>query len=1114
MFDLGNIVTIAITLIVLAAYRILDRDNRSLEKVKKFADRLQGEMAAYADRRADDLKAYAVELDVHQQAAKEVLRRVQAAETALGERASAIDAMAARVAQYDAALGELKAMSESVDHNLTAIRDESAFVDGVARALKSAKSELDALKASMAGLREGFAQDLGASKRELEEAFNAELRSALDDAQGAVESLRIKAEESAVGVGAMHAAAAGAAEDRYKAVEARLDEAFRRAREEGEKLEDAAYRRLEEQIEARGDKLSAALDAKFESIRDQSKDRFAKVEAKFQEAALAYQQKVKDSLKQYQEEIHERQAELKAAFKETIGDARRSAEEAAAEHGERLSTFKAQLEDAAEAQERRLAGLANSLSEAERGAEGRIKALSEKFTDRSAELESRIVGSFESRAAELRGLVEHGLERLEGMRLDADAVEKGLRDSMAGVERRVEEDFALFGRDLAARQRSFEEEIKSESARIRASVQDLEADLNALKSRAYANVSEKLRVFEDEFFADLKKRREDADEKFALWRADMDERLAAAQRDAEAAQAASAKAWTEESRATLAEAQARIQEQAAKLAEQLEAHREAISGRMAEADSALSSLKAGVKADLDDARAAANAYLNAELERWKHEGAERIKAAERAAEADGKASAHAEAAARAALEKAEKAVLEQAEQAKAKFGQAFKAAEKTAEDALAKLNEQLAAGVAALAADWDKEKKRVIDNAKAERDSLSRDIRGLSEEAGRFRQDLSQKTAQALEDLKRSYDILASEAARKARESAAEMDGSIERYRDESKSLKSGFDAARLALSQGLDEERKARERAFAELDKQLKAFQAETRAFERADELKAALAEAVEAMKGDLAKAESRRGELAELEAQYARVKRLEDELSQKIARFLAEKRRFDSMEADFQRLISLSQSVDQKLSQVTSSYDQLTDIQAELRRLTEAADEAAEKYERIERKASVLDATADAVDKNFQAIAELERNVRSMDADVREVPDRIIELKRSLDEVSNAKPRLDAAIARLDQLGASLDETERRAAELTKAREWLARAETRFEELNKKTQDHLKLLNELLKDEPSAGKKEKGAPSLSVQEAVRKLAHQGWKVEEIARAVKLSRGEVELILELGRAD
>jgi hypothetical protein len=32
-----------------------------------------------------------------------------------------------------------------------------------------------------------------------------------------------------------------------------------------------------------------------------------------------------------------------------------------------------------------------------------------------------------------------------------------------------------------------------------------------------------------------------------------------------------------------------------------------------------------------------------------------------------------------------------------------------------------------------------------------------------------------------------------------------------------------------------------------------------------------------------------------------------------------------------------------------------------------------------------------------------------------------------------------------------------------------------------------------------------------VRKLARQGWNADEIARAVKISRGEVELILELG---
>lgn len=77
-----------------------------------------------------------------------------------------------------------------------------------------------------------------------------------------------------------------------------------------------------------------------------------------------------------------------------------------------------------------------------------------------------------------------------------------------------------------------------------------------------------------------------------------------------------------------------------------------------------------------------------------------------------------------------------------------------------------------------------------------------------------------------------------------------------------------------------------------------------------------------------------------------------------------------------------------------------------------------------------------------------------------------------------------------------------------------TWLDALNKKTQDHLKLLNDILKDDPRAKCKDKGAPSLSVQQTVRRLARQGWKVEEIAHTVKLSRGEVEPILELGGQD
>lgn len=1172
MFDLGNLVAIGITLILLLAYRILDRDNRSLEKIKKYSEKLRDDMAVYADLRSEDLKAYAIDLEVHQKAAKEVLRRVQVAEDALNAKAEQIGGMASRIAEYDKALAELKDMSARVDENLGIIHDESAFVDGVAKTLKASKEEIERLKASIPGVREGIAIDAKDMMDDLRSAFSDEIRSALDDAQAQVEALRERAEEGTAAVAETNAEAVRAAEERFSAIEALLANAFKKAREEGERLEDATFQKLKDQIDARGTKLSEAIDDRFNTLRDQAKEkisdtqgviksfradwkkdaeillaevkteaekaleqastriveaenkvskaeslyeeRFSKIETKVQETALALQTKLKEQLKTYQEETTAKQIGIRASIKEGIAETKAEAEAAAHAMAETLAAFRSGIDETAATQSARIAAMDASLSAAERKAADAVSALSAKFTDRGADLEHRVLANFESRATELRELVEQGLSRLEGVRFDADRMEKALRDAMGGVERRVEEDFALFGKDLAARQASFEEEFKGESARVKVAVKSLDSDLNALKSKAYADVSEKLKIFEDEFFADLRNRSEDANEKFAVWRAEMDERLSSSIREADAARAETDKAWSEDARSKLAETQNRIQEQLDKLAAQVDAHRSAISERVGEADDALSTLKSAVKADLDDARAAADAYLNTELDRWKHELGERVRSAERQAETDTKSLADGADSARARFEQAKVAILSETVTWKKEFVSAMKGAEAERLASVAALAESFKTDVASISDDWEKERRKVLEAAKVERESLSRDVRSLADDVGRFRQELVQKTAQALDDFTRSYEGLAQDAMRKARESTAAMSATIDDYKRDSRTLQEGFEILKTQMGVSIEDEKKNRQKAFEEMDKQVKAFQTQTRLFERADELKANLSDAMEAMKVDLSRVESRRAEMAELETQYGRVKRLEDELGQKIARFLAEKRRLDAMEEDFKRLISLSQAVDQKLASVTSSNDQLTQIQAEVRRLTEIADEASEKYDRVEKKSNILDATADAVDKNFQAISDIERNVRTIDAEIREIPDKVIDLKRSIDEVMSWKPKLDAAVVKLDAVDGALVDTEKRVTELQKAREWLARAETRFDELNKKTQDHLKLLNDILKDEPASGRKDKGAPPISVQESVRKLAHQGWKVEEIARAVKLSRGEVELILELGGQD
>ena len=85
------------------------------------------------------------------------------------------------------------------------------------------------------------------------------------------------------------------------------------------------------------------------------------------------------------------------------------------------------------------------------------------------------------------------------------------------------------------------------------------------------------------------------------------------------------------------------------------------------------------------------------------------------------------------------------------------------------------------------------------------------------------------------------------------------------------------------------------EIDRKQKAFIAQTRVFDRAEELRKSLENGIESLTGELSRLEVYRETMATLEGQYQKVRKLEEESSQKMAKFLAEKKRIDILESDF---------------------------------------------------------------------------------------------------------------------------------------------------------------------------------------------------------------------------
>ena len=166
VFSIGNLITLIIVLIILAIYRQMDRNNRSLEKIRRYSEKITDELDKFVDNKTVDVKNLAVELEVHQKTGREILKRITASEEALNERAEGIQRIAQRIDEYDTAIGNLMGLTGKVDESMKRLQEESEFVDKTGKRLKDVQLRLEELEKSLPRLTEEFGVQ---NRTELEE---------------------------------------------------------------------------------------------------------------------------------------------------------------------------------------------------------------------------------------------------------------------------------------------------------------------------------------------------------------------------------------------------------------------------------------------------------------------------------------------------------------------------------------------------------------------------------------------------------------------------------------------------------------------------------------------------------------------------------------------------------------------------------------------------------------------------------------------------------------------------------------------------------------------------------------------------------------------------------
>jgi len=1090
---LNTVITTSIVVAVLIIYRQLDRNNRSLEKVKRYSDMVKKNLSDFVETKTTEIKDLSIELQVNLKTGKEILSRIKSMGDELREKQGDVLEVQNTVKTYDTVLSELTDMTAKVEENLRRIHAESGFVDSLGKKVKSSAAQMARIekripslvnevnevnRQRLESLVEGVEGDLErridalSEKTEDSEERLKDFSSYLARLEARKESLEAetvqnleKVSESIV-LKAQEAKARitselesrlnvifGEAEDRrtemdeqttemltssqsrLEAIErehleklnsfdadlADLEAGYKgrleTAAERGEALEHEAFQKVKESIEQNGRKLRSEMDKLFKEIRgdlDSGKKDLIELFGNTRSDVTVWQAEIAQKMREAEEKM--------SAHDQKMSEEMQSASDSLAEHHRQMQQQVAQTR-------------------------GDVEALKESILAEIERMEVKTIEEIERKMQDYEGDALYRFGKLEKVNLDINELEASLREAMDRIGSRLKEDFGAFAKVLEDKRRTEKQRTDEVITNLRGDMDELEKGLAELKTKAYQDVSEKLKGFEDEFLADLSRRSKGMEESLQSWQNDVTAKVEEIEETHESRQRVIEKQYQEELKS-------RVDKLEQDTVSELSNVQEGLSEKLGRLEDELATGKQGLLDQLD--------LTEQEVSRWK----ERLE--------------------------------QEMSESKSVLGDRFSG-----------FTEQYQSDLEKVRGEFADQRDELIVQTREERDGLRQELSDMSARVAELKQHLNEKTVGVFELFKKRQDEVEMEFDLKSRDIKGEIEEQVRSFKSLASDMKDKTKVLQDKLFGKVEDGYRQLSENLDKMEKQQRNFLSQTKLFERADRLKLDLERNIDELRKNMAILEPQRKDMKTIEVEYRNTKKLVEDVASKLSRFQADRRRVEDLEKNFGRLIGLSNTIEGKLTSITASNDSIEQIQIRLRDLESIEDEVEKKYERLEKKHEIIDTTTEGVEKNFQVLDTLERNIKEISDELRRYPEQLKDLGSQVSTLSKNKEKADSVVQKMEFLDDSLGEIEERIQKMQTAREWLAKTETRLEALSKQAQENVRLFQTLAKAE--AGRHaDSGAPTSDKREMVAKLAKLGWSSKEIAQRTNISRGEVELILEL----
>jgi len=1076
IFSFGNLLAIVIVLIILIIYRQIDRNNRSLEKVKRFSDKMKDELAKSVEQRSSEMKNLAIELQVNMKAGKEVLKRIKEVEEGLGDRAQGIDEIRRKIEDYDHALEELVGMTARVEENLKRIQAESLFVDKVGKRISGSADRMKQIE-----------QEIG----QVEEKFRLENRKGLQSlrdeiAKGTEQRIRVMgasvqaSEKKVKDFGVYVTRLESRAEQMQNQVLERLSSSVEQFEAQAKSKRTA----LLNQYVASLNKLLSEADTRAKTMKNNYGEALESIDKRLVQTVKrgeALEGKVFDNLKALIAKDSEALALQREGLRKKVDD---------------IAAFRQQV-----------GTQINALVKES----GKLKSEGlEKISAAAEQMQVSALANIEDRLEGFEKDIEYKFQKLENANLDIEAMEKNLQVSIKKTSEKVREEFGSFVEKFNEQRAVERQKVLDEFAGLHGGMTELEEGLTELKSKAYENVSAQLQVFEDDFFKDLRERSASMEQRLSDWRGQIDARLKEiATQQSEERQILGSR-FKEELKNELEKAK-QVSFQSLK---QLEARVVGFEGSIAEriegSEKFIEGFKDTLSSQLEQIRKTAQQGLDRRIKELQDTTDESVQKhgreiEERLRSIDSEVAQNNE-----ELNGIVDSTNNEIAAWQARVNQALKEYEVQFTEKYSELRQSSDNQISRTREDFEKQTEELIVATNTERLQLKEEFLNINERVDELEAKLVEKSESALDAFKRQVEAFQSEMNQRTKDLHVETENRMRDLKQRLSEMKEKTDTQQQSLFGKIEEGHQLLSINLNELDKRVKGFVNQTKIFERADELKNQLELRIDAMKRDMDKLQLQRQEVEELEAHVAGAKKTVDDIGGKLGKLLAERGRVQDMDSDFKKLLNISKELDQRIDTVYSSQDTLQEIQAKIRELENLEKTTEGRFDRLEKKNAIIEATTTGVDKNFETLDQLEKGLKAVGKDLKEFSVSLKGLRQQAEELNHGREKSEYVIKKIHDLDSILADLEQRMEKMETAREWLAKTETRFETVGKQAQEQVRLLESILKADKKQSKLGEGAPPMDKRETVTKLAHLGWTPTEIARTTKLSRGEVELILEL----